>query len=211
MRTLATNGRHQAQIEAVLGQFHERVCVATVATAHVISACAPSQRFERGPDGRPPDGIEPTVQKPIAFVAGAYLETAVFDILGLLREERRGVSGVAHLSAVVSEASERMGQSLGQEGLFVECRRRRRLPERLRRAGEERQMREPDVPCSHCVQALREDGRLLADADRLPGGGPGHAAFGAEPLDRANATLPLLLWGGRESGREPREVHLEQV
>ena len=131
MRALTARPRKLGAVETMAGQFNERVGVASLARAVVVTAGASGERIERGAERRAADRVEETLDKDGAALSGAHFERASLHVLELLRLERLDVMRVSGVGTVRSEAAQPVGHRLIEQWPLLELGGSQETPERL--------------------------------------------------------------------------------
>src|SRR5450830_1937281 len=72
-------------------------------------------------------------------------------------------------------------------------------------------MTKPDPTAHHQVHALRQLANPLPNRDPVGGGVARHMAVEADPVDRADVALLVVLVGLRKLSRDEREAQVDQI
>src|SRR5450759_714564 len=108
--------------------------------------------------------------------------------------------------ADVVELARRVLFRLVKQSGFVEA-----IAESVRRPRHHRHMGKPDPTAHHQVHALRQLANPLPDRDPVGGGIARHVAVEADPVDRADIALLVVLVGLRKLSRDEREAQVDQI
>src|SRR5450759_3841954 len=108
--------------------------------------------------------------------------------------------------ADVVELARRVLFRLVKQSGFVEA-----IAESVRRPRHHRHMSKPDPTAHHQVHALRQLANPLPDRDPVGGGIARHVAVEADPVDRADIALLVVLVGLGKLSRDEREAQVDQI
>src|SRR5450759_4144609 len=108
--------------------------------------------------------------------------------------------------ADVVELARRVLFRLVKQSGFVEA-----IAESVRRPRHHRHMGKPDPTAHHQVHALGQLANPLPNRDPVGGGIARHVAVEADPVDRADIALLVVLVGLRKLSRDEREAQVDQI